>query len=161
MDPVEIFRNNPMKYILLLIMTAFAWGQPGMNVISRPSGANVFLDGVAIGTTPINNGSISIGKHLILLKKEGYAQLEYNFDVSPAKSLGLDFQLNRLFAVTIVTKETGLKFQLNDDYSWTGKKEKFLMEEGDHILKVFEADSLMETRNFTINQATEINFEFK
>ena len=41
-------------------------------VDSRPAGANVFVDGRLIGTTPLVMETMSVGDHAIRLDREGY-----------------------------------------------------------------------------------------
>ncbi len=43
-----------------------------LNVSSTPSGANVYIDNAYIGTTPINNYTISAGTHILKLTLSGY-----------------------------------------------------------------------------------------
>src|SRR5207244_7409381 len=46
---------------------------PGSLVVdSRPAGANVFVDGRLIGTTPLVMETMSVGDHAIRLDREGY-----------------------------------------------------------------------------------------
>ena len=41
-------------------------------VDSRPSGARVFVDGKAAGTTPLEVGSVDAGSHALRLELDGY-----------------------------------------------------------------------------------------
>ena len=43
-----------------------------LSVDSRPAGANVFLDGKLIGTTPLMLPEVSAGEHLVRIEYEGY-----------------------------------------------------------------------------------------
>lgn len=150
-----------MRILAIFLLVTISLAQVGLHVESRPSGADVSVDGVTLGKTPIDGKEIKTGEHSIKLTLDGYAPLDYVIDITPAKLLKLDFQLNRLHPVTFTTNEKGLKFKLNDDYTWDSKKEKFLMEAGDHLLEVFRGETLVETRDFTIDQPTNINFEFE
>ena len=51
---------------------AAATGSGTLTVESRPAGANVLLDGRAIGTTPLNSQSVPAGLHAIRLELDGY-----------------------------------------------------------------------------------------
>ena len=43
-----------------------------LNVVSRPPGATVFLDGKLVGTTPLSLPSVTAGSHAIRLEHDGY-----------------------------------------------------------------------------------------
>jgi hypothetical protein len=47
-------------------------GPGSLAVDSRPTGANVFLDGKLIGTTPMVLETVSAGEHAIRLDADGY-----------------------------------------------------------------------------------------
>jgi protein kinase-like protein/PEGA domain-containing protein len=44
----------------------------GLSVDSRPSGANVYLDGRLVGVTPLSLSSIAAGEHAVRLERDGY-----------------------------------------------------------------------------------------
>ena len=43
-----------------------------LNVVSRPAGANVFLDGKLIGRTPLQMGEVAAGDHAVRIELDGY-----------------------------------------------------------------------------------------
>ena len=43
-----------------------------LNVVSRPAGANVFLDGKLIGRTPLQVGEVAAGDHAVRIELDGY-----------------------------------------------------------------------------------------
>ena len=43
-----------------------------LEVDSRPLGANVFLDGVLVGTTPVEMRQVPVGEHTVRLEHDGY-----------------------------------------------------------------------------------------
>jgi hypothetical protein len=47
----------------------------GLSIKTEPDGANVYIDGKNYGTTPIEIYDIEIGKHEVLITKEGYKSL--------------------------------------------------------------------------------------
>jgi serine/threonine protein kinase len=44
----------------------------GLTVVSRPPGANVFVDGKMVGTTPISLPAVAAGSHVVRLDHDGY-----------------------------------------------------------------------------------------
>ncbi|MGC8762726.1 MAG: PEGA domain-containing protein [Acidobacteriota bacterium] len=52
-----------------------------LEVVSRPSGAEVLLDGQAVGTTPYRDGGFCIGDHDILVRKAGVGEYRARLSV--------------------------------------------------------------------------------
>jgi hypothetical protein len=44
----------------------------GLQIDSRPSGAQVFVDGTAVGVTPVVLPTVSTGTHAIRIEMTGY-----------------------------------------------------------------------------------------
>jgi serine/threonine-protein kinase len=44
----------------------------GLTIVSRPAGADVFMDGKHVGTTPVSLPAVSVGSHAIRLERDGY-----------------------------------------------------------------------------------------
>jgi serine/threonine protein kinase len=52
-----------------------------VNIESRPSGATVYLDGRAVGTTPMNIGDVRAGTHSVRLERDGYKTWSASADI--------------------------------------------------------------------------------
>jgi serine/threonine protein kinase len=44
----------------------------GVSIASQPSNATIFLDGIFVGATPQTMSDVRVGRHDVILKKEGY-----------------------------------------------------------------------------------------
>jgi hypothetical protein len=53
-----------------------------LQVVSRPSGAQVYLDDVRVGTTPMTLGMVSEGRHRVRLDLPGYRPWTTSVDVT-------------------------------------------------------------------------------
>jgi formylglycine-generating enzyme required for sulfatase activity len=60
-----------------------------ISVESNVRGANVFVDARNVGVTPLSNISISVGKHVVLVEKSGYAPYQKRVTVEPSRSVSL------------------------------------------------------------------------
>lgn len=60
-----------------------------ISVESQPAGARVFVDDVAIGTTPLDNVSLPKGRHAIRLELAGYLPLHSEQTISAGETLAL------------------------------------------------------------------------
>jgi hypothetical protein len=49
--------------------------------------ASVFVDGRNVGVTPLSTISISIGEHIVLVEKSGYATYQKRLTVDPGRSV--------------------------------------------------------------------------
>lgn len=70
-DGVVEFTNQEKKEIKVNLEPNFGW----ITVISKPSAADVFVDGKNIGKTPLENAKIKRGSHRVELKKTGYGSI--------------------------------------------------------------------------------------
>ncbi len=55
----------------------------GIVVISKPSGASVYLDGRFVGTTPLNLSGIKVGSHTVRISYQGYADRQKTVIIRP------------------------------------------------------------------------------
>ncbi len=61
-------------------------GPARMDIVSRPAGAQVFLDGRSVGTTPMSLPEISPGSHVIRLELAGFNRWVTTVDVQAGSS---------------------------------------------------------------------------
>jgi hypothetical protein len=52
-----------------------------LKILSRPTGAEVEIDGKPAGKTPFDGEAIDVGKHVIVLRAQGYYDLSKNIEV--------------------------------------------------------------------------------
>ena len=63
-----------------------ASGPGAIQVVSRPAGAEVVLDGRVIGRTPLSIGEVAAGTHTIRLELPGFQRWETTVDLKPGSS---------------------------------------------------------------------------
>jgi uncharacterized protein YceK len=111
------------RMITIIVLTTFVITLSGCATIfdgridtvktsSNPSGAEVYLNGVKIGTTPVNIDLKKKGEYTILIKKEGYK--DQIFKVTNKVGVGwivLDVLMG--FVPVIVDAVTGSWYVLN------------------------------------------------
>ncbi len=69
-----------------------------LTVFSTPSDAPVYLDGALIGTTPLTTGRVSVGPHLVALKKKGYELQQRLFLMRPLAEVSLEISLDKHYS---------------------------------------------------------------
>ena len=63
----------------LAMTSAIAGGKSGrLTVTSSPEGAELLIDGIVVGSTPVVEYKLSAGNHSIFLRKPGYESAERN-----------------------------------------------------------------------------------
>ena len=77
-NDIYISKNEIKKVPITLTAT----DNGPLSVISTPSGAQVILDGEAVGVTPLTLTEVSGGQHSIVLKMEGYNDYTDNISVT-------------------------------------------------------------------------------
>jgi hypothetical protein len=73
--------------ILALLSPAIDSGE--LQVVTNPAGAYVYLDGKAVGITPLNLPSIAAGQHRLVLYRSGFMPLEKTIVMVAGKTLRL------------------------------------------------------------------------
>lgn len=66
-----------------------------LKVISNPSGADVYIDGKLLGSTPLNKKNIRSGNRLITIKKIGYVDKSQSVNITTTKQSTLRFDLSQ------------------------------------------------------------------
>lgn len=74
-----------------------------LNVISIPSGANVYVDNVYKGQTPITITKLSVGQHVVKLTKAGYNNYITTISITAGKTTKLNVVLTPI-SPTALTK---------------------------------------------------------
>lgn len=82
---------------------------------TRPSGAEVHLNGRLIGTTPLSRGQISSGQHELMIRKSLYHQHTESFFIDDGDEKRLDIALKPAFGKLVITSEpNGATVYIND-----------------------------------------------
>ena len=66
-----------------------------IEVRSTPEGAQAYVDGKFVGTTPVSAEGLLVGTHYVTLKKEGFQKLVLRVEVNPKKEEVVHAELRR------------------------------------------------------------------
>ncbi len=91
----------------------------GISISSIPQGANVFLDGIRKGITPITMENIKAGAHKIRIELGGYETLEENVYVPEGKIISVVYSLvpvKKVGYVFIIDAVKGAKVYVDGKY---------------------------------------------
>ncbi len=149
-----------------LIVTSFLFiaislGQVRVTIETIPPEAEVIIDGVKAGKTPIDDLSLTPGPHRFSLVLKGYSPVNYETHLLAAEKATLRFRLKERFNVKFISKVPEYHYRLDGKYAWTEEKMKFDMEAGRHNLEIFDGDSLIDQKSFIIDQPTTIRYQLE
>ena len=149
------------KFLVHWIMAGAIFGQISLSVNAIPEQAEVILDGNSIGETPIRKNTITPGSHTFDIEKKGYAPISYNIFVNSSKAINLDFFMNPIYDVKFKTEETGLIFELNDTHRWAEETIGLQLEAGDHHLRVFRMEEIIDEQVMLVDQPMTFQYYLK
>ena len=78
-----------------------------LSIESDPSGANVYIDGHYVGTTPLTDYKLSPGEHEVKIKKGGYNEYTKTVTITPGEKKTLSASLVLLPPPTTTTTTSG------------------------------------------------------
>ena len=153
---------KPSKQFLIhWIIVGAIFGQISLSVNAIPKQVEVILDGNSIGITPIRKNTITPGSHTFEIEKEGYAPISYDIVVNPSKAIDLDFFMNPIYNIKFKTDETELIFELNDTHRWTDETIALQLEAGDHHLRVFRMEEVIDEQVILVDQPMTFQYYLK
>ena len=128
---------------------------------TTPANAEVYLDQVYMGSSPINLTNIRVGAHQLKVKVEGYADEEQQIEVMPDKVSSLTIKMKKIFMVTINSTPGNAQVIINNQnigqtpFSSRAK-------EGTEVSLVIKKENYDPwTRNFVVNDNMTINADLK
>ena len=154
-------RSIKILSFLFFFFYSDIFSQVKLEVNTIPTKVDVHLDGVNLGSSPIENERITPGVHKFEIKKKGYAPLTYDLLVNPAQAVSLDFFLNPIYECKFKTEEKGLVFELNGEHRWDADLVRLRLEAGDHLLRVFKIGEIIDEQTIRVAQPKKYNYFLK
>jgi len=112
---VEEGDSNFFNFVLNDIPDSIKLG--GVNITSIPRGANVYLNGDFVGTTPYNTSGLEPGKHTFRIRKQGYVDQWKSINVQENKTSEVNIALVQVVQVgqlDIKSEPPGAEIVLDD-----------------------------------------------
>ncbi|QDA31598.1 PEGA domain-containing protein [Thermococcus indicus] len=126
-----------------------------LTIYSSPSGAEVYLNGTYIGTTPVENHKLDVGTYEIEIKKESYSQYTQKVTINPGETTTLNVNLNELPAsLRIESTPSGAEVYINGDYYGTTPIETTLSA-GTYTIRITKQDYEDYTTKITLEAGGE------
>lgn len=131
----------------------------GLLVSSAPEGAQVQVDGSAVGLTPVSLANVAAGQHMVVLSKSGYAIESRNVVVQSGTKVSLAVTLNQLAAMAAIASDPPGASIIVDGRD-TGKLTpmKLVVEKGNHSLVLRKAGYIESSATMALNAGETFQF---
>lgn len=94
------FRNFEQKVVIEagadMTVTAVLGEVGSIRVLSTPSGAEVWMDGISIGTTPFNSDEVEVGPHVFKVSQEGFYDYEKEVMIQGGQRIVVNSKLEEI-----------------------------------------------------------------
>ena len=77
-------------------------GKGSLSITSSPERAEVFINGISQGETPIRVGGLAAGDYMVELHKEGYTRTYKSISLLEGQEMELDIKLNKITGLLLV-----------------------------------------------------------
>ncbi|GAB6102214.1 hypothetical protein JCM16138_14370 [Thermococcus atlanticus] len=123
-----------------------------LSITSNPSGAEVYIDGSYIGTTPINDYKLSTGQHEVKLAKEGYHEYLKIVTIQPSETTGLNAELSMIKGTLKISSiPSRAKVYIDGSYAGETPLDYYNVSPGEHTIRVEKEGYEVFTRTVTVN----------
>ena len=123
-----------------------------LNIACEPNGADVFLDGRDVGSTPLTIDTLSSGNYTLVVQKDRYGTLDTTVNIQDGRTTQITSPLRANFGViAISTEPSGVNVRLDGPETLSGKTpltEK--AKPGLYILSVVDERYAAPTRQLSI-----------
>ncbi len=136
MDIFNIDTYGP--YFVTLSKTFYVNDQYGtIEIVSNPSGVNVYLDGAYKGTTPTTLYNVPIGSHTVKLAKSGYSDVSSTVTVSSGKTASVSKTLTaQTGSISVSSNPSGANVYLDGTSKGTTPITLHNVPIGSHTIKL-------------------------
>jgi hypothetical protein len=113
-----------------------------IKVTTAPETADVSIDSVAKGSSPLILDSLKPGPHVLIIKQKGYFGKKVSVDVAPDSTLAVDVALVKPAVLVIASVPAGAAVFLDGKESGVTPCEIARVKPGEHVLR-FEKDQFL------------------
>jgi hypothetical protein len=134
----DLFNIDTYSHTTSLTKTFYVksiYGKIGFS--SNPSGANVYLDGVYKGITPITLQNVLIGSHTVKLTKSGYNDISSTVTVSSGQTASVSKTLTtQTGSISVSSNPSGANVYLDGTHKGTTPTTLYNVPTGSHTVKL-------------------------
>ncbi|MBU1875166.1 PEGA domain-containing protein, partial [bacterium] len=116
-----------------------------LKIISDPPEAQIMVDGIIKGVTPVMINDIDAGNHTITLTYHGYCEYNDTIDVKPDEINRIDIKLSKKAVVSFYSDPTNADIYLNEKYIGKTPFDKYLTKPGNYEISIIYNEFIYKT----------------
>ncbi|WP_456365879.1 PEGA domain-containing protein [Thermococcus sp.] len=145
-------KANELKTLNVVLVPATG----KLTVNSNPSGAEVYIDGKKVGTTPLRNYTIPEGIHEVAVRKAGYAERAYAISIKYGELKVLNVTLSpEMGKLTVKSNPSGAEVYVDGRKVGTTPLENYTVTAGTHEITLIKDGYQNFTKTVTVNPGEE------
>ncbi|WP_297489633.1 PEGA domain-containing protein [Thermococcus sp.] len=145
-------KANELKTLNVVLVPATG----KLTVNSNPSGAEVYIDGKKVGTTPLRNYTIPEGIHEVAIRKAGYAERAYAISIKYGELKVLNVTLSpEMGKLTVKSNPSGAEVYVDGKKVGTTPLENYTVTAGTHEITLIKDGYQNFTKTVTVNPGEE------
>ena len=153
------FEGSTLRHTAFQVVTEFVGASAQLAVTSRPSAANVILDGAVVGQTPYQ-AQVAVGIYELVIDLEGYQPFEQTVELRPNESRLIDRDLDRMYAELVVQTMTPDATMQIDGASIGPPNASVHLMPGTHAIELAAPGYITETRQVTLDAGEDRRLRF-
>ena len=140
-------KANELKTLNVVLVPATG----KLTVNSNPSGAEVYIDGKKVGTTPLRNYTIPEGIHEVAVRKAGYAERAYAISIKYGELKVLNVTLSpEIGKLTVKSNPSGAEVYVDGKKVGTTPLENYTVTAGTHEITLIKDGYQNFTKTVTV-----------
>lgn len=88
----------------------------GLRITSKPSQADVYVDGEKVGATPYYTTKLLIGNHNVELRREGYSTSSLVLNIKEGETIERNAELNNIAKLSVTTTPDNVNLRIDGKY---------------------------------------------
>ena len=107
-----------------------------LRIVTAVPDAEVFLDGASVGKAPVDRKDLAVGKHFVVVRKQGFAEWQREVDMQAGQTISVTADLAATGSLKVLANVAGADVYI--DGSPSGKTPLTLpaVPAGDHLIEV-------------------------
>ncbi len=107
-----------------------------IRVVSEVPGADVYVDGELVGKAPIKERRLDVGRHIIIVRKQGYRDYKLTLDLKKNDTKVVTAELKAVGTIKVVTAQPGAEVYIDSAKVGTTPIEAHELEAGEYTMEV-------------------------
>ena len=159
---VFLYSSVTAIFILAGLYLLFSPPQPYLSIETKPAEANILINNVAVGNSPVEYKLEEKGKVKIKVTKKGYATIDTSLNITllQAEKLALELIPLPKEQISIKTEPGEAKILINNNLAGNSPLENYLITTGQHSVRIEKTGFISLDTIIDVNKDLLKNFNF-